>query len=165
MRKLIGMFIGLSLLSVSAGCHAQIPPASTKNVVLTWAAPQAVTGGWPGCTTASPCVYAVYRAIATGTTCPATGSVQWSEITASATRPSALTFTDTSAAGLDVCYAVETVQGAQNSGPSNTINLSVPGVPGAPQLGTPTVALNKLPPLPNKELAVLSAPRLVAMVK
>lgn len=148
MRKLIGIAIGLML---AAGCHAQIPPASTKSAVLTWSAPQAVTGGWQGCTTANPCVYAVYRAITTGSTCPATGSAQWSELTTASTRPSALTYTDTTAAGLNVCYAVETVQASLNSGPSNTVNLTVPGVPGAPQLGTPTIALNAIPQMRDVE--------------
>ena len=150
----------LALLITAVGCHAQIPPASTQKVVLTWSAPQAVPNGWQGCTTASPCVYAVYRAITTGSNCPVTGSAQLGEITPPAARPSALTFTDTSASGLDVCYSVETVQGSLNSGPSNTVNLNVPGVPGAPQLGTPVTAMSEsieLPPSSTKTLA-LSAP-------
>lgn len=143
MRKLIGIVFGL--ITIAAGCHAQVPPPVTPNAILTWSAPQAIPNGWTGCTTASPCVYAVYRSITTGTTCPATGSTQWSELTTPSTRTSALTFTDATASGLDVCYNVETVQGALSSGPSNSVDLNVPGSPGAPQLGTPTISMIALP--------------------
>lgn len=131
-------FLVLALLA--AGCHAQVPPASAGyNVNLTWTAP-AASGTWTGCTTATPCVYAVYRCAGTAAACANFSGSGWAEITTPATRPSGLAYTDITATGLDVNYTVETVQGGANSGPSNTYNVAVPGVPLAPAMAAPGTA-------------------------
>ena len=163
MKRVLSLLAFFPLLAVSAGC--QVPaPSKGANVNLTWTAP-AAGSNWAGCTTSSPCLYAVYRAA--GTTCPATTSTAWTEITTPATRPSGTTYQDTTASGLTACYNVETVQASQNSAPSNTAGpLAVPGVPLAPALGTPTAAALVKPALPNDpQMASNTAPTsLVAKV-
>jgi hypothetical protein len=145
-------------MMAAAGC-TQVPPATTFKVNLTWNAAQA-TSTWPGCTTAQPCVFAVYRAVASGAICPAFSATAWTEITTSATRPSAGAYSDKSAAGLDVCYVVETVQASANSDPSNTYQTIVPAALGSPGglSGANTAAM--APDL--KELAPLPAAKTLA---
>ena len=130
------------------GCHAQAPPASPGyNVNLAWGAPQA-TAGWTGCAGvagsaagAAQCTYAVYaETLASGSTCDPYTSANFKEITNPASRPVTTSFVDTNSTGLDECYLVETVQTSANSGPSNIVNLIVPGVPLAPSLSAPTAA-------------------------
>lgn len=162
MRKLFGFLLaGL----IVAGCHAQVPPATTHVVNLSWQAPVA-SGTWGGCTTSAPCVYAVYRCTASAATCANTGSSSWSEITTSTTRPSGTSYTDPSAAGLTAYYTVETVQGSQNSAPSNTTSVTVPASPIAPSLGQPTAAQLEPGPLPRPapELASIPAVSLRASI-
>lgn len=164
MRKL---FAVLATLALTAGCRAQIPPASKgQSVALTWSAPTA-TSSWGGCTTSAPCVYAVYRCSAGATTCADTTNAAWAEITTATTRPSGTSYTDTSAIGLTVWYNVETVQGTQNSAPSNIAGpfspQGPPGMPGNITGGTQTALapeLRSLGPVPagTKELA-LGAPQ------
>jgi hypothetical protein len=133
------IFAAFALAVLAAGCHGQVPPASSAKVVLTWTAPVA-SGNWTGCTTAAPCTYAIYRA--TGATCPASTSTAFQEVTTPTARPSGTTWTDTTATGMTVCYIAATIQGTQNSGPSNTAGpIAVPGVPLAPALGTPSTAV------------------------
>jgi hypothetical protein len=132
--------LSLLALTLTAGCHAQVPPASPGyNVNLSWSAP-AANGNWAGCTATAPCVYAVYRCTGTAAACVTFSSTGWTEITNASTRPSGLTYTDTTATGLTVNYALETVQGSSNSGPSNTYNVAVPGIPLAPTLASPSDA-------------------------
>lgn len=144
-----------ALLIVAVGCHAQVPPASVETVVLTWNAPVA-NSNWLGCGTGQPtCTYAIYRA--TGSTCPVSTSTAWTEVTNPASRPTALTWTDTTATGA-VCYIAETVQSGLNSGPSNTVSLTVPAVPTAPALGTPTTAdLVPVKPTSSSDLVMAMA--------
>ena len=136
--------LSILLLPVVAGCQA--PPATNHVVNLNWTAPSS-SSSWTGCTTAAPCTYAIYRAPADGSgVCPASTSSSYAEVTNPASRPSGTAFTDASAGGLTVCYIAETVQGASNSGPSNTTAaIAVPGTPTAPTLGNPTAAQNHLP--------------------
>lgn len=164
MRKTIFL---LAAALISAGCHGQVPPASTHVVDVTWTAPTA-TAGWTGCTTTAPCVYAVYRCTDTAANCASTSSTSWKEITTPASRPSSTSFTDSNAAGLTAYYNVETVQGSANSAPSNTVGpLTVPAAPGAPSLGNPAIASNSPErALPQEsQLAKLNPVSLMARVR
>ncbi len=137
----------LILASALPGC-TQVPPATTHSVSLTWTAP-AASSAWAGCSTTAPCVYSVYRCTGTATACGTLSSTAWTEITTTTTRPSGTAYTDTNVTGGGVfTYAVETVQGPDNSGPSNTTTATVPGTPVAPAIGTPTVAKLETQPLP-----------------
>ena len=149
MKRILFAALSILALGISAGCHAQVPPPSKgSNVALTWTAPVA-GGSWAGCTIASPCVYAVYAEAVSGLTCDPTTSANYKEITSASTRPSGTSFTDTAASGLTKCYDVETVQGSQNSGPSNVAGpIVAPGAPLAPALGTPSLADVVRPALP-----------------
>jgi len=139
------IFAALAILAatISAGCHAQVPPASAWQVNLVWTAPSA-SGSWTGCTAAAPCVYAVYRAAQASGSCPAFTSAAWTEITTAASRPSGTAYSDLSASGT-VCYAIETVQGTANSAQSNTASATIPASPLAPQLGTPSLVADAKP--------------------
>lgn len=88
-RKLFPLILALV---AAIGCHGQVPPASQHSVTLTWTAPVAGST-WSGCTTAAPCVYAVYRCTGTATACGTLSSTAWSEIT---------TATDTS----QICWEI-----------------------------------------------------------
>ncbi len=137
MKKIAAILMSLGLL---AGCHAQVPPATTHAVDLTWTAP-AATSTWAGCSTSAPCVYAVYRCAGSATACGTLSSTAWAEITTAATRPSGVTYQDTGVSGgTTYSYVVETVQGSENSGPSNVTTATVPQTPTAPAIGSPTVA-------------------------
>ena len=131
------------------GCHAQVPP-TTHKVVLTWNAPVTATGNaWLGCTTANPCSYILSRAtLTTGTLlCPAPTGSNYTPLNQSSPT-SALTYTDATAAGLTVCYIVQTSQIMPGdttpsiSVASNTAGpFALPGNPTAPPLsGSETVA-------------------------
>lgn len=162
MKKLLAT---LAFLALAIGCKAQIPPATTHTVVLTWTAPVA-NSTWTGCTTSAPCVYAIYRCSGSATACGDTTNSAWSEITTSTTRVSGTTYTDATASGLTAYYAAVTYQGTAHSGASNTAGpFVVPGSPLAPQLGAGSVAENDgapapIPPSSGKELAW--APKLSA---
>ncbi len=145
MNKKLSVLI-LALAAILPGC-AQVPPATTHSVTLTWTAP-ASNSVWTGCTTTAPCVYAVYRCTGSATTCGTLSSTAWSEITTPSTRPSALTYVDIGVTGgTSYTYTVETVQLNTNSSPSNTTTALVPQTPGSPTLGSPTSAkLNKSRP-------------------
>lgn len=142
----------LAILAFAPLVACQVPPASPGyNVVLTATAPVA-SGNWAGCTTSAPCTYAFYAETITGTTCDATTSTNYKEITTPTARPSAPTFTDTVSTGLTRCYNVETVQATANSGPSNTAGpVAVPGIPLAPALTTPSTVIAAMdkPNLPS----------------
>ena len=131
--------LAILALGVSIGCHAQVPPASNGyKVVLTATAPLP-SGNWLGCGTGQPqCTYAFYAETVTGS-CDPTTSANYKEITNPASRPTTPNFTDANTTGLTRCYDVETVQGVQNSAPSNVAGPVVsPGIPLAPALQTPT---------------------------
>jgi hypothetical protein len=135
----------IALLAVAvAGCHAQVPPASNGySVPLTATAPVAA-GNWAGCTTSAPCTYAFYAETVSGA-CDPTTSANYKEITTPTNRPATPNFTDSPTTGLTRCYDVETVQGAENSGPSNVAGPVVsPGIPLAPALATPTTQAAEL---------------------
>lgn len=149
MKKLFSLLALLAL--AAAGCHsnAQIPPASAGyKVNLTWNAPTAGSG-WGGCTTSAPCSYAVFaETLAAGATvCDPASNANWKEISTPTARPTTAAFTDGAATGLNRCYGVQTVQAAQNSTPSNTFEIQVPGIPLAPQLLAPATAAATLEPL------------------
>jgi hypothetical protein len=149
---MIRKFAALAVLALgfAAGCHAQVPPASPGyQVVITATAPVA-SGNWAGCTTSAPCTYAFYAETITGTSCDPTTSTNYKEITTATSgqpnsRPSTPNFVDPNTTGLTRCYDVETVQGAENSGPSNVAGPIVSaGVPLAPALQTPTPSVAQL---------------------
>lgn len=79
----------------------------------------------------------------------------------SSSPTSALTFTDTGAAGLSVCYIAQTEQGGAVSQPSNVAGpFVVPASPGAPSTPNGTVAdmvQPSLPPTGNTPGPVLTA--------
>lgn len=160
MQRIFSLLATLALLA--AGCHAQIPAASSYVVDLTWTAPTA-QGQWAGCTVAAPCVYAVYRAPQSSGACPVSTSTQWVEVTTAATRPSGTAFSDATATG-QVCYAVVTFQGTANSGASNTALATIPGTPLAPTLGTPSLVADALP-APNQQLALIETGNLRIRVR
>lgn len=162
MKKLI--FAVAAMFATVAGCRAQVPPATSYAVNLTWTAPVA-GGSWGGCTAAAPCTYAVYRAAAVAGSCPAFANVAWQEITTASTRPGATAYQDPNAAGINACYAVETVQGSANSGPSNIFQIAVPSAPGQPSGVTgaqqaaalaPSIEKPIELPVATKELALAS---------
>lgn len=126
----------VALLAIAAFCSAQnrgpatvtLQAASGSNPVVTWNAAQAVTGGWTGCSVANPCSYQVLMLAAS---CPSglIGSQGWSAFT----PVSVLTLTDTTeAAGLTVSYVVITLQGGNQSAPSNCVTVTIPYPPAAP---------------------------------
>ena len=136
------------LALVTVGCQAQVPPATPHQVTLTWQAPSS-SSTWSGCTTAAPCAYAVYRCTGTATACGTLSSTAWAELTTATTRPSGTSYVDaTVAGGTSYTYAVETVQGSDNSGPSNTTTATVPQTPAAPSVGSPAIAQDDGKPLP-----------------
>ncbi len=134
--------LAIAIISVlfTLGCRAQVPPASNGyKVVLTATAPLP-SGNWLGCVTGQPtCTYAVYaETIASGTSCDSTTSTNYKEITNPASRPTSPSFTDANTTGLTRCYDMETVQGTENSAPSNVAGPIIsPGVPLAPTLAVP----------------------------
>jgi hypothetical protein len=157
--------ISALVLAALAGCHAQVPPASNGyKVVLSGTVP-APTGNWAGCTTSAPCTYAFYAETITSGTCDPTTSANYKEISNPASRPTTPNFTDANTTGLTRCYDAETVQGAENSGPSNIAGPVVsPGVPLAPALATPAPEAAQLekPSLPNAAPASQFAKKLPA---
>ncbi len=150
MKKILAILLSLGVV---AGCHAQVPPATSHAVDLTWTAP-AASSTWGGCTTAAPCVYAVYRCTGTASACGTLSSTAWAEVTTAATRPGGTSYSDTTVSGgTSYTYAVETVQGPEYSGPSNTTTAAVPATPLAPAIGSPTVAHVDGQPLPEPTMA------------
>lgn len=139
-------------LALVAGCssHAQMPP-TVHTVTLNW---KATTSGGT-----APYTYVMSRiAVTTGTsTCPAPNLNTPNYAALNSSSPaSALTYVDTSAASLTVCYIVQALDAStpfQVSQPSNTAGpFVVPTVPTAPtQLGANvTASLDKpQPPLPK----------------
>ena len=132
-------FLALAFIALAAGCKSQVPP-SNHTVLLTWTAPAT------GCSVSTPCAYVLSRATVTGTTCPATTGTAYTPLNQSA-PVSALTYTDSTASGLSVCYIAQTVQGSAVSFPSNTAFIVVPANPLAPALGSPTTSFNDVPVL------------------
>lgn len=142
MNKSIAVLLAFTLsLSITAGCQA--PPATPGYQVNLTATAPAADGD------SNPYDYAVFREQITGTTCDATTSTNWKEITTTATRPATPAYTDTgvAASGGTYCYFMVTYQlqsGSTtvllNSSPSNVALVNVPGVPTAPALNTPTTS-------------------------
>jgi hypothetical protein len=133
------------------GCHGQVPPTN-HTVTLTWQAPAT------GCTTSAPCTYVLSRATVSGTTCPGTSGTTYTPLNQS-NPVSALTYTDSTASGLTVCYIAQTMQGGAVSIPSNSALVTVPSNPLAPALGTPTTASSDPPTSP------LSYPEILASIE
>lgn len=133
-------FLIPALLAIATvGCHGQIPPPTTHVVNLTITAPA-------GCTTSSPCTYAIYRCSASASACADTTNTAWAEITNSANRISGTSYTDSSASGLTAYYAALTYQGASHSGASNVVGpLSVPPSPLAPVVNGTTAQGDQKP--------------------
>ncbi len=151
MKKIFAATI-LALAAVACA-HPQVPPATTHAVDLTWTA-AAASSTWTGCSTSVPCVYAVYRCAGTASACGTLSSTAWAEVTTVATRPSGVSYQDlTVSGGTTYSYAVETVQGSENSGPSNVTTAAVPETPTAPAIGSPTVARVEGKPLPEPTMA------------
>lgn len=154
-------FLLLGWLSVGCG-HAQVKPTSFQ-VSLSWTAP-AASGGWAGCTTASPCSYVASRiTLASGVTaCPAANVSTPNYTPLNTASPStSASFNDTTAVGLNVCYVVQTEQGTAVSQPSNVAGpFVVPASPLAPSLtGNQTTAEVKpfVAPSGTADAPVLSA--------
>ena len=170
MKRIYAVFAILAL-GLAAGCHAQVPAASTGYNVVLSATVAPPSGNWLGCVTAQPqCTYAVYAETITGTTCDPTSSGNYKEITTLATRPTTPNYTDLNTTGLTKCYDMETVQSGANSGPSNVAGPVVsPGVPLAPALATPAPQSAALatPQLPNAQplLSDLGAVKLTAKLE
>ena len=160
-RNLLAGFALLSLLAISAGCRAQIPPSAAPSVQLSWTAPS-------GCTTAAPCTYAISRANPINGTCPAATGTAYGIVGNSASQTT--TYNDSSPiGGASYCYIAQTQQGTNpvlTSVPSNTVLLAVPTVPGAPSVlgGTSTASLapEKMIPSPEPTMAKNEPLRLTA---
>lgn len=162
--KLATLFVTCVILGwMSVGCsQAQVAPTSYE-VSLTWTAPSA-SGTWGGCTTASPCTYAISRIVLTAgtTSCPAANTTTPNYTPLDSSTPtSGTTYVDTGVSGETVCYIAQTEQGTAVSNPSNTAGpFAVPASPLAPSLaGTQTVATEKPLPAPSgdSQAPVLSA--------
>ena len=119
------IFAALVILAIATVAHAQtvtVPQASTYAVAVAWTGPAS-------CTTTAPCTYAVYRVPGTTTITAGTTGATLVGTTAS----QIVAFTDnTVTAGQTYSYAVETVYEGANSGPSNTVTVTIPLVPSAP---------------------------------
>lgn len=124
---------------LALGCHAQIPASPAPSVSLTWTAPTT-------CTAAQPCVYAISRAITTGTCPPTTGTAY---TVAGTSTSQATSYVDMAPPQGSVCYIAQTQQGAMTSVPSNSVLVAVPSVPTAPNLNTPTTTAEVQAPNPT----------------
>lgn len=163
--------VALAILAMAAiGCHSQLPPTHSYNVIWTWGAPSAGQG-WPGCSTGSPCTYVVsIIALPAGTSgCPPPTGTNYVAQQTATTGVSGTTYTQTNATGLTECGVIQAIwQGSTSawSAPSdNGVPRAVPSLPLAP--GTPSTnaqqAVNdSYPrmdnPAPKGELAKLSLP-------
>lgn len=135
------IFLILSLIGLTAGCHAQLPVSPAPTVALAWTAP---TSGCPSCT------YVLSRVTVTsGTACPSSGYAQ-----IGTTAANVLTFTDaTPPQGVNVCYIVQAqtvstpVLTGAASAPSNSgAVLTIPAVPTAPGAPTTTTTAKDVQP-------------------
>ncbi len=153
-------------LALAVGCHAQVPPATTHTVTLTWSQP-APNANWTGCTTAAPCTYGIYKCTLSQTACADTTNAGWSEVTTSLTRVSGLTFTDSNVGGGTVYYVAKTFQGTASSGPSNISQAIVPGTPTAPPLNTSVASVDSKPlaPVPGATELAMATVTLKARVR
>jgi hypothetical protein len=145
--------LALVAAALTAGCHssAQVPPSPAPSVALSWTAPAA-------CTASAPCVFAISRAAASGSTCPATTGTTYALVGTSASQ--ATTFTDSAPTqGTTVCYIAQTQQGIPvlTSQPSSTFLIAVPSLPASPSVlgGTSTASLapETLQPMPEPTVA------------
>lgn len=152
--KSVLLFFASILAAVAlttSGCHAQVA-ATTHKVVMTWTAAS-------GCTT-STCTYLVSRVTVTSgtTSCPTATTGTYTAINSSA-EVTASTYTDSGAAGLTVCYVVQTDLSAAYSVASNTAGpLVVPANPTAPTnasgtQSTTTASNQETPLAPTTETA------------
>lgn len=160
----VGIGIAAAVVMIgSVACKGQVPPTS-HTVNLTWTAPVA-GGGWAGCTTAAPCSYVISRAPASGGSCPATTGTAYTPLNQS-TPATGLTYTDTTAAGLNVCYIAQTVQGVAVSVASNTAGpLAVSANPLAPSITATEAVVTPAPQIaPTEGTTVAMAPALKARV-
>jgi hypothetical protein len=124
----------IPFLLLASAAFAQTAPVHTVTLTWTW------TQGTGGLATG----YVVYKAPATGTTCPAIATfTQLATVTAEAT----MTYVDTNASpstsvlteGSTYCYAVTATDQGGASPDSNIASATVPfSPPIAPVLGTPS---------------------------
>ena len=127
MKRIFFLTLGFLAMFAAVGCHGQVP-ATTHQVLLTWTAPS-------NCT-ASTCTYLISRVIVTGSTCPTATTGTYKAINTGA-EVTASTYTDTTAAGLTVCYIAQTDLSGAYSVASNTAGpLVVPAPPTAPSTVT-----------------------------
>jgi len=144
--------IAALLAALVVGCHGQVPPASPGYEVIITASAPVASGNWGGCTASAPCTYAFYAETISGASCDPTSSTNYKEITTATSgqpnsRPSTPNFADANTTGLTRCYDVETIQGSQNSAPSNVAGPIVsPGIPLPPVLSTPIPQVAELNP-------------------
>jgi hypothetical protein len=125
--KKISLFCAVifAAMLISPNAKAQtltLQGATPHAIALSWTAPVA-SGGWLGCTAGSPCTYAPYALV--GATCPAVlvGSTGWTALS----TVNSTTATDSGQTpGSIVSYVVYTMQGGNQSTPSNCITVTVP---------------------------------------
>jgi hypothetical protein len=128
-------------LSLTVGCHAQLPASPAPAVSLSWTAPAT-------CTTALPCTYAISRATTTTGSCPATTGTLYTLVGTSASQ--ATTLVDTAPPpGTTSCYIAQTQQASLVSTPSNSVLIAIPALPTAPALNAPTVTAEVAMPEPT----------------
>ena len=128
--KLIRWILAISLATLAVGCHAQVPPATTQAVNLTWTASTDL-----GCTGTCALTYTVYRCSA-GAACADLSNTGWTQVGTSTVA----SYTDSTPPVSTDYYAVEAVVNSQNSAASNIVQVAVNAlaVPTAPALNTPT---------------------------
>ena len=130
------ILILLVVLSVLVGCR-NVPPVLNHTLTVSWTPPKAKEN-WIGCAIKEPCSYIVSKAtLAAGSTsCPLIDS---SYVPLNVASPVfGTSYTDSSSAGLTVCFVVVTVQG--NS-------MSIPSLPSGPTVvPANSVALVSLAP-------------------
>jgi len=122
MKKLLTL---LAFAAFAVGCRAQLPSTSPK-ANLTWPLPS-------GCTSSSPCLFAISRIQATSATCPPTTGTAYTLLVT--TESQATSYVDSTVKpGLSYCFIAQTQQGNGISVPSNAVFLQIPQGPFAPTL-------------------------------
>jgi hypothetical protein len=162
--KRIVASLALTLGWLSIGCgHAQVTP-TTHSVAMTWGA--TTSGG------TAPYSYIMSRITlqAGASTCPAANTTAPNYTPLNSSAPvSSLSYTDTAASGLTVCYIVQAQDSAKAVGnPSNTAGpYVVPTIPGTPVTlgGSVTASLDMPQPALPKPSAGSDAPSVVAKLE
>ncbi len=142
MNKIFVLLASIGVLTMTAGCHAQLPPSPAPTVVLTWTASTSCTGS------SATCTYVVSRATVSSGSCPATTGTAYTPLN-QASPVSGTTFTD-SAPTVSVCYVAQTIQSSLVSQASSASNsgtpLTVPVVPLAPSAPNATATADLVVP-------------------